>query len=94
MQPFRSFRCRQAIPNRAGRRPRDSARLRDGRIFPIVAKGDAQKRRGDTDCRQTRSFESARNFGDAAAASAMIHRDFQDAARLFATNICISRFQP
>src|ERR1700736_1015954 len=79
---FRSFHCRQAIPNCAGHRPRNSARLRAGRMVPIVAKGDAKERRGDTECRENRSSESAGNFGDATAASAMIYRDFQDAGPL------------
>src|SRR6266404_9266077 len=48
----------------------------------MQAKGDAKERCGDTECRENRSFESAGNFGDATAASAMIHRDFQDAGPL------------
>jgi hypothetical protein len=58
----------EVIPNRVGRRPRDSPDLRDGRMLPITAKGDAKERHGDTECRENRSFESARNFGDTTAA--------------------------
>jgi hypothetical protein len=41
-----------------------------------LAKGDAKERRGDTECCENRSLESAGNFGDATAASAMIYRYF------------------
>ncbi len=71
-----------AIPNRMRRRSHNSARLSDRRLLPIVAKGDAKERRGDTECRENRSFESAGNFGDTAAASTMIHRNFQNTGPL------------
>src|SRR5258708_8534208 len=70
------------IPNRRRRRTHNSARLSDRRLLPIVAKGDAKERRGDTECRENRSFESAGNFGDTAAASTMIHRNFQNTGPL------------
>ena len=45
----------------------------DSRTAAIAAEGDAKECRSDRECCQYRSFKSAGKFGDATAASAMVH---------------------